>query len=92
MTEFVSIYANGDDGQVVTVTEAFAEGIGAEVLDFPALDSRGRPLRARSKEEAEAQKAAADDAAKAAEKKPTASGSSPRGRSAQPPSGDAGNN
>ena len=47
MTKFVSIYADGDSGKVVTVTEAFAEGIGAKVLDTPALDSRGRPMSAR---------------------------------------------
>ena len=47
MAKFVSIYADGDSGKVVTVTEDFAEGIGAKVLDVPALDSRGRPLPAR---------------------------------------------
>lgn len=47
MTDFVSIYADGDSGKVVTVTEAFAEGIGATVLDTPATDRSGRPLPAR---------------------------------------------
>jgi hypothetical protein len=47
MTEFVSIYANGDSGKVVTVTKAFAEGIGAKPLDVDAVDSHGRPLPAR---------------------------------------------
>jgi hypothetical protein len=99
MTKFVSIYANGDDGPVVTVTEAFAEGIGAEILDLPALDSRGRPLAARTKEEAEAQQAAAEEAVKATEKTPEPASSTPPqlpppsgGRPPQSPSGDAGNN
>lgn len=47
MTEFVSIYANGDSGKVVTVTKAFAEGIGAKALDVDATDAHGRPLPAR---------------------------------------------
>jgi hypothetical protein len=68
MTKFVSIHANGDDGQVVTVTEAFAEGIGAKTLEYPALDASGRPRAPRSEEEAKEQLKAANDAAKAAEK------------------------
>lgn len=68
MTEFVSIYADGDSGQVVTVSAAFAEGIGAKPLDYPALNASGRPLAARSEDEAKAHKKAADEAAKAAEK------------------------
>lgn len=48
MTEFVSIYADGDSGKVVTVSAAFAEGIGAKALkDVPPLDSRGRPFPPR---------------------------------------------
>lgn len=49
MPKFVSIHANGNKGPVVTVTEAFAESIGAKVLKSePAVDPRtGRPLPAR---------------------------------------------
>ena len=48
MTKFVSIRANGDEGPVVTVTEAFAKSIEAEVLpDEPAVDKIGRPLEPR---------------------------------------------
>jgi hypothetical protein len=46
MTDFVSIYADGDSGKVVTVTEAFATGIGATVLEDPG-DSTPRPSAAR---------------------------------------------
>lgn len=98
MTKFVSIYANGDEGPVVTVTEAFAEGIGAEVLEFPALDSRSRPMGPRSREDAAAQKEAAEAAVKAtetAEPAPadaagaTAATTGRRGSNSSP-SGDAG--
>lgn len=62
MTEFVSIYANGDKGKVVTVTAAFAEGIGAKVLDdVPALDTRGRPLPARDRPKTSGSKSATVD-------------------------------
>lgn len=87
MTKFVSIHASGDDGPVVTVNEAFAKGIGAKTLDYPALDASGRPRPPRTKKEAEKQKKAADEATKAAErpaKKAAASSTTS--------SGDAGTN
>lgn len=49
MSKFVSVYANGKKGDpVVTVTEAFADSIGAKVLEKePAVDSLNRPLPPR---------------------------------------------
>lgn len=48
MPEFVSIYANGNSGTVVTVTEAFAKSIDAKVLaDEPAVNTIGKPLPPR---------------------------------------------
>lgn len=49
MSTFVSVYANGKKGdKVVTVTEAFARNIGAEILeDEPAVDNLGKPLEPR---------------------------------------------
>lgn len=62
MTDFVSIYADGDSGKVVTVTQAFAEGIGAVVLeDVPATDRRGRPLPARDLPERAAKSATVEE-------------------------------
>lgn len=53
MAEFVSILQDAESETVVSVTEAFASAIGAEVLDLPALDDAGRPLPPRRRAAAE---------------------------------------
>lgn len=71
--EFVSVKAGS--GRRVTISRAYAEGIGdAEILDVPATDRRGRPLPAsrldgrRAKPKTTVKEAAA---AKAAARKST---------------------
>lgn len=82
MPKFVSVYANGKKGDpVVTVTEAFAAAIGAEVLtDEFALDPRtGRPLPPRE---------AGDYTVEQADEKPTSGTNNPTGN----PSGGSASN
>lgn len=47
MTEFVSVYQDPKSKTVVTVTKEFAESLGLDVLDQPAVADNGRPLGPR---------------------------------------------
>lgn len=85
MPEYVSVLQGEGSSTVVTVTKERAEAKGLEVLDQPAVDNSGRPLRARqvAPPASELKGQALDDALEAAGLPKTGSADEKRARLAE---------